>query len=58
VHQHTAAVVGFGVSWSFVLALPLIGALFFGLAQASAPMLLVRVLEPVPGPSPGPSAAR
>jgi hypothetical protein len=41
-------VVGFGLPWSFVLALPLIGALFFGLAQAAAPMLLVRVLEPGP----------
>jgi uncharacterized protein involved in cysteine biosynthesis len=50
VHQHTAAVVGFGAAWCFVLALPLIGALFFGLAQASAPMLLVRVLEPSPAP--------
>jgi uncharacterized protein involved in cysteine biosynthesis len=54
VHQHAAAVVGFGAAWSFVLALPLIGAMFFGLAQASAPMLLVRVLDPVPGPLPGP----
>lgn len=52
VRQHGAAVVGFGVAWSFVLALPLIGALFFGLAQASAPMLLVRVLEPSPAPAP------
>lgn len=48
VHQHVAAVVGFGMVWSFVLALPLIGALFFGLAQAAAPLLLVRVLEPAP----------
>jgi CysZ protein len=48
VRQHAAAVVGFGVAWSFVLALPLLGALFFGLAQASAPLLLVRVLEPSP----------
>lgn len=49
VGRHRAAVVGFGLPWSFVLALPLIGALFFGLAQAAAPMLLVRVLEPEPG---------
>jgi uncharacterized protein involved in cysteine biosynthesis len=55
VHQHAAAVVGFGVAWSFVLALPLIGALFFGLAQASAPMLLVRVLEPSPTSVPAPA---
>jgi len=54
VHQHRAAVVGFGVAWSFVLALPFIGGLFFGLAQASAPMLLVRVLEPSPAPASAP----
>lgn len=48
VHQHTGAVVGFGLAWSFVLAVPLIGPLFFGMAQASAPLLLVRVLEPSP----------
>lgn len=48
VHRHIAGVVGFGVAWSFVLALPLIGPLFFGLAQAAAPMLLTRVLEPAP----------
>jgi CysZ protein len=46
VGQHRAGVVGFGLAWGFVLALPLIGPMFFGLAQASAPMLLVRVLEP------------
>jgi CysZ protein len=52
VHRHTAAVAGFGLAWSFVLAVPLLGPLFFGLAQASAPMLLVRVLEPSPGSPP------
>ncbi|ACY12820.1 EI24 domain-containing protein [Haliangium ochraceum] len=40
------AFVGFGLPWMLVLAIPVIGPLLFGLAQASAPALLVRVLEP------------
>ncbi|MCB9569797.1 MAG: EI24 domain-containing protein, partial [Myxococcales bacterium] len=44
--EHGAAIAGFGLPLTFVLGLPLIGALFFGLAQAAAALLVVEVLEP------------
>lgn len=61
VREHRGAVVGFGLPWVFVLAVPLFGPLLFGLAQAAAPALLVNVLEPgpaqamppLPAPPPG-----
>ncbi len=43
---HRGGMLGFGVPLSFLLAIPLIGPLFFGLAQAGAATLLVDVLEP------------
>lgn len=46
VRRRATAFVGFGLPWSFVLALPVLGPLCFGLAQAAAPALLVDVLEP------------
>ncbi|GAB4570267.1 MAG: hypothetical protein Tsb0020_24930 [Haliangiales bacterium] len=46
VKAHGGGVLGFGVPLSFLLAIPLIGPLFFGLAQAGAATLLVDVLEP------------
>ncbi len=46
VDQHSKAIVGFALPYSFVLAIPLIGPLFFGLAQAAAPVLIHDVLDP------------
>ncbi len=43
------AVFGFGLPLSFVLGLPFVGPLCFGLAQASAALLIVEVLEPEGG---------
>lgn len=43
---HRGGMLGFGVPVSVLLAIPLIGPLFFGLAQAGAATLLVDVLEP------------
>jgi CysZ protein len=57
VREHRAAVVGFGLPWAFVLAIPVLGPLFFGMAQAAAPALLVHVLEPGQTPAPPPLAA-
>ena len=57
VRGHRAAVVGFGLPWAFVLAIPLFGPLFFGMAQAAAPGLLVNVLEPGHTPALPPLAA-
>lgn len=37
---------GFGLGCSLLLAIPLIGAMFFGLVQAAAPALVLDVLEP------------
>ena len=53
--SYRGAVFGFGLPLSFVLGVPIIGPLFFGLAQASSAMLVAEVLEPSPtlaGPSP------
>ncbi len=44
--RHRSAVFGYGLPLSFVLGLPLVGPLCFGLAQASAALLIVEVLEP------------
>jgi CysZ protein len=57
VREHRAAVVGFGLPWAFVLAIPLLGPLLFGLAQAAAPGLLVNVLEPGARPAAPPMLA-
>ncbi|WP_428264908.1 EI24 domain-containing protein [Haliangium sp.] len=46
VGSHSAAALGFGLPLSFLLAIPLLGPLCFGLAQAAAPTLLCDVLEP------------
>ncbi|MEZ4451328.1 MAG: EI24 domain-containing protein [Nannocystaceae bacterium] len=40
------AIIGFGAPLSFVLGIPLVGPLFFGLAQAGVAMLVAEVLEP------------
>lgn len=50
VRERATGFVGFGLPWSFVLALPVVGPLLFGLAQAAAPALLVDVLEPGASP--------
>jgi uncharacterized protein involved in cysteine biosynthesis len=46
VNGHQSAIVGFALPFAVLLAIPLIGPLFFGLAQGAAPMLLTTVLEP------------
>lgn len=43
---HRAALIGFGLPWSAVFAVPIVGALVFGLAQAAAAVLVADVLEP------------
>ncbi len=44
------AVFGFGLPLSFVLGVPILGPLFFGLAQASSALLVTEVLEPAGSP--------
>jgi len=44
--EHRGAIFGFGLPLSFLLALPIVGPLCFGLAQASSALLVVEVLEP------------
>ena len=46
VKARSTAIVGFGLPCGALVAIPLLGPLFFGLAQAAAPALLVDVLEP------------
>lgn len=48
VKTHRAAMFGFGLPWTLVLGLPLIGPLLFGLAQAAAALLVTEVIEPAP----------
>ncbi|MEM7152512.1 MAG: EI24 domain-containing protein [Myxococcota bacterium] len=45
VSQHGASMVGFGLPLTFVMAIPLAGPLFFGLAQAAAAQLVTEVIE-------------
>lgn len=42
---HRTAMFGFGVPWTLLLALPIVGPLGFGLAQAAAALLVTDVLE-------------
>jgi len=44
--SHRSALIGFGLPWSLVFAIPLVGALVFALAQAAAAVLVADVLEP------------
>jgi uncharacterized protein involved in cysteine biosynthesis len=44
--SHRPALVGFGIPWALIFAVPLVGALVFGLAQAAAAVLVADVLEP------------
>jgi len=43
---HRAAMFGFGAPWTLLLAIPIVGPLGFGLAQAAAALLVTDVLEP------------
>ena len=43
--SHRPALIGFGLPWCAVFAVPLVGALVFGLAQAAAAVLVADVLE-------------
>jgi len=43
---HRSVMFGFGVPWILLLALPIVGPLGFGLAQAAAALLVTDVLEP------------
>jgi uncharacterized protein involved in cysteine biosynthesis len=51
VQRHRASFVGFGLPYTLLLSLPLVGPLFFGLAQAAVATLVVTVLEPEGDPS-------
>lgn len=46
VSRHRTGILGFGLPYAMVFAIPLVGPLCFGLAQAAAAMLVVDVLEP------------
>ncbi len=46
VRRHRAAIVGFGFPLGLVMAVPLVGPLVFGLAQAAAGVLVTEVLDP------------
>lgn len=43
---HRRAMFGFGVPWTLLFAIPIVGPLGFGLAQAAAALLVTDVLEP------------
>jgi len=45
VAAHRPALVGFGLPLSVLMAVPLVGPLFFGLAQGAAAQLVVEVIE-------------
>ncbi|MEM9453201.1 MAG: EI24 domain-containing protein [Myxococcota bacterium] len=45
VAAHRSALVGFGLPLSFLMAIPLVGPLMFGLAQGAAAQLVVEVIE-------------
>ena len=49
---HRSALVGFGLPWTALFALPLVGALVFGLAQSAVARLVSDVLEPDPPVAP------
>jgi len=42
---HSTAMFGFGAPWTLLLALPIVGPLGFGLAQAAAALLVTDILE-------------
>ena len=43
--KHSTAMFGFGAPWTLLLALPIVGPLGFGLAQAAAALLVTDILE-------------
>jgi CysZ protein len=45
---HRGAMFGFGAPWTLVIAVPIVGPLGFGLAQAAAALLVTEVLEAKP----------
>lgn len=45
VKRHNASLVGFALPFSLVMSIPLVGPLFFGVAQAAAGILVVELLE-------------
>lgn len=51
VATHRPALVGFGAPLTLLMAIPLVGPLFFGLAQAAAAKLVVEVIEAPPAAS-------
>lgn len=53
VAAHRPALVGFGLPLTFMMAIPVVGPLMFGLAQGAAALLVVEVIEaPTVRPSP------
>lgn len=51
VATHRSALVGFGLPLTFLMAIPLVGPLMFGLAQGAAAQLVVEVIEAPPAGS-------
>ncbi len=46
IRGHRMTMFGFGAPWTLLLALPIVGPLGFGLAQAGAALLVTEVIEP------------
>ncbi|NJK32509.1 MAG: EI24 domain-containing protein, partial [Deltaproteobacteria bacterium] len=46
VREHRRSLLGFGLPLSLILAIPLVGPLLFGLAQAAAAVYVVREVPP------------
>jgi predicted PurR-regulated permease PerM len=44
-HRYSGLLLGFGVFWLVLLSQPLVGPLFWGLAQGSAAVLLLEILQ-------------
>src|SRR5690606_13044219 len=44
-HARRATMVGFGLPWALVMAVPLVGPLLFGLAQAAVAVVVIEELD-------------
>ena len=45
VKEHKAAIAGFALPWTFIVSIPLVGPLMFGIAQGAAANLVHDVIE-------------
>ena len=52
VKEHNAAIAGFAVPWTFMLGVPIVGPLLFGIAQGAAATLVHDVIEKDDQPEP------